>query len=89
VDILPRALRDASHGLASLHGCYVIGIELKWLDMRETFAWSKYGWKKYAYFIKEGLGGDEAFMKDYQNIKVSLPRESDPQSCDPRSSRRR
>ncbi len=70
---------------------------VKWLDMRETLAWSKYGWKKYAYFIKEGLGGDEAFMKDYQNIKVSLSRESDPQSsltprvpqrCEPKSSRR-
>jgi len=49
----------AFHGLASRHSCYVIGTELKWLDTRETLTWFKGGRKKYARFIKEGLGRDE------------------------------
>ncbi|HPB31293.1 MAG TPA: hypothetical protein PLB62_07550 [Candidatus Sumerlaeota bacterium] len=56
---MPRTLMVAFHGLASRHSCYVIGTELKWLDTRETLTWFKGGRKKYARFIKEGLGRDE------------------------------
>ncbi len=49
-------------------GYYVSGNEPKWLDTRETLAWFEGDRKKYARFIREGLGREialEAYQQRY------------------------